>query len=43
VVVAAADDLVRFDRRTQPQKQYTRQVQEEVARKLALPGGDVGV
>ena len=43
VIVGAAYELVRPDRRTHFQEEYTRQVQEAVARKLALPGGDVEV
>jgi len=41
VIVGAAYELVRPDRRTQFQEHYNRQVQEAVAGKLALPGGDV--
>ncbi|MGC2206898.1 MAG: hypothetical protein WA724_03475 [Candidatus Dormiibacterota bacterium] len=42
-IVGAAYELVRFDRRTQLQELYTRQIQAAVARKLALPGGDIEV
>jgi hypothetical protein len=43
VIVGAAYELVRQDRRRRFQEDYTRQVQEAVARKLALPGGDIEV
>jgi len=43
VIVGAAYELVRLDRRPRLQEDYIRQVQEAVARKLALPGGDVEV
>lgn len=43
VIVGAAYELVRPDRRTQFQDHYTRQVQEAVAGTLALPGGDMEV
>jgi hypothetical protein len=43
VIVGAAFELVRQDRRPRFQEDYTRQVQEAVARKLALPGGGVEV
>jgi DNA-directed RNA polymerase specialized sigma subunit len=42
-IVGATYELVRFDRKNQLQELYTRQVQDAVARKLALPSGDVEV
>lgn len=43
VIVGAAFELVRRDRRPPFEEGYTRQIQEAVARKLALPRGDVEV
>ncbi|MGA8207908.1 MAG: hypothetical protein WB801_02630 [Candidatus Dormiibacterota bacterium] len=42
-IVGAAYELVRFDRRNQLLELYTRQVQQAIARKMALPGGKVEV
>lgn len=41
VIVGAAFELVRRDRRPRFQEEYTRQIQEAVARKMGLRGGDV--
>jgi DNA-directed RNA polymerase specialized sigma subunit len=43
LIVGAAYELVRPDRRTHFQEEYSRQIQDALARKLALPGGDVRV
>lgn len=42
-VVGAAYELVWFDRRNQLQELYTRQIQQAVARKMALPGEHIEV